>query len=261
MKEIRLQAHRGVSTEAPENTLSAFRAAVVQGYDIIELDPKFTGDGVCVALHDSTLNRTCRLANGDAFPRLAISDITLEEARAFDAGILMGEQFKGEVIPTLSETLDLIKNSPIHCKIDNVWETFTAEQQDSLISQVRDADLKDKAGFTCRTLQCFEKAAKRLPECELHWDGALNDETLEAVKIIGKGHRLTLWARFDNTMTSWSTLPPATPELCEKIRPFGEVGVWILSTEEELERAVTHLSPDVIETTGSIKPHMLRKYN
>ena len=260
MKKIRLQAHRGVSSEAPENTLSAFRAAIEQGYDIIELDPKFTSDGICVVLHDSTLNRTCRLTNGDAFPKLAISDITLEEARAFDAGIFMGERFKGEVIPTLSETLDLIKNSHIHCKIDNVWETFTPEQQDSLIAQVRDADLKDKAGFTCRTLQCFEKAANSLPECELHWDGALDGETLEAVKSIGKDHRLTLWARFDNAMTSWSALPPATPELCEKIRPFGEVGVWILSTEEELERAVTDLSPDVIETTGSIKPYMLRKY-
>ena len=260
MNPVRLQAHRGVSSEAPENTLSAFRAAIEQDYDIIEFDPKFTKDGVCVILHDSTLNRTCRLANGDVFPRLAISDIILKEARAFDAGILIGEQFKGEVIPTLSETLDLIKKSPVHCKIDNVWETFTAEQQDSIITQVKDADLGDKAGFTCRTLQCFEKAAKSLPECELHWDGALDDETLEAVRSIGKDHRLTLWARFDNAMTSWSALPPATPELCEKIRHFGEVGVWILSTEEELERAVTHLSPDVIETTGSIKPYMLHKY-
>ena len=35
MKHIRLQAHRGVSTEYPENTLAAFRAAVKEGYDII----------------------------------------------------------------------------------------------------------------------------------------------------------------------------------------------------------------------------------
>ena len=38
---VALQAHRGVSTDAPENTFAAYRAAVEQGYDIIELDPKF----------------------------------------------------------------------------------------------------------------------------------------------------------------------------------------------------------------------------
>ena len=42
---IKLQAHRGVSSEYPENTLAAFRASVEQGYDIIECDPKYTKDG------------------------------------------------------------------------------------------------------------------------------------------------------------------------------------------------------------------------
>lgn len=38
MKTIRLQAHRGVSSDAPENTISAFQMSIDQGYDIIELD-------------------------------------------------------------------------------------------------------------------------------------------------------------------------------------------------------------------------------
>ena len=48
----KLQAHRGVSTDAPENTMAAFREAVRQGYEIIEFDPKFTKDNICVVLHD-----------------------------------------------------------------------------------------------------------------------------------------------------------------------------------------------------------------
>ena len=58
----KLQAHRGVSTDAPENPMAAFRLAVEQGYDIIEFDPKYTKDDVCVILHDRTLNRTGRIA-------------------------------------------------------------------------------------------------------------------------------------------------------------------------------------------------------
>ena len=48
----KLQAHRGVSTDCPENTMAAFREAVSQGYDVIEFDPKFTRDGEIVVLHD-----------------------------------------------------------------------------------------------------------------------------------------------------------------------------------------------------------------
>ena len=38
----KLQAHRGVCSEYPENTLAAFKASVEQGYEIIEFDPKYT---------------------------------------------------------------------------------------------------------------------------------------------------------------------------------------------------------------------------
>ena len=37
----KLQAHRGVSYEYPENTMVAYEAAIKQGYGIIELDPVF----------------------------------------------------------------------------------------------------------------------------------------------------------------------------------------------------------------------------
>ena len=63
-KMIRLQAHRGVAAEYPENTMAAFNASVEQGYHLIELDPKYTSDGQFVFLHDKTLNRTARNTDG-----------------------------------------------------------------------------------------------------------------------------------------------------------------------------------------------------
>ena len=41
-------AHRGFSSEAPENTIAAFDAAVHSGFVNIELDTQLTSDGVPV---------------------------------------------------------------------------------------------------------------------------------------------------------------------------------------------------------------------
>ena len=258
MKKTRLQAHRGVSTEAPENTVAAFKMSVEQGYDIIELDTKYTKDGKCVVLHDPTLNRTCRLPGGKSIQdELKISDITLEEALSFDAGIAMDSRFAGEKIPTFVDMLDFFKNNSISCKIDNVWESFTAEQKTDFIELVKASGAEKKMGFSCQNLENLKRVVKELPGCEIHWDGALDEEILHEVKRIAAKHRLTIWIRYDNKTTSWSKYPFATPELCDKIRQFGKVGIWILSEAEELRKAVTDFKADAIETTGSIKPWML----
>ena len=54
-------AHRGLHdnrSKAPENSLEAFRLAVVNGYGI-ELDVQITKDLVPVVFHDYDLKRTC----------------------------------------------------------------------------------------------------------------------------------------------------------------------------------------------------------
>jgi glycerophosphoryl diester phosphodiesterase len=51
-------AHRGASHLEPENTLAAFETAVAHAADGIEFDIRLTRDGVPVALHDRTVDRT-----------------------------------------------------------------------------------------------------------------------------------------------------------------------------------------------------------
>ena len=106
-----LQAHRGVSSEYPENTMAAFRASVEQGYHLIELDPKHTLDGKFVILHDKTLTRTARDADGNA-PDYAIKDITLEQAQQYEYGSWFAPEFKGEPLPLLSDVLDFAEQHP-----------------------------------------------------------------------------------------------------------------------------------------------------
>lgn len=48
--------HRGASASAPENTLAAFRLAVAQGADGVELDVRMAADGLLVVQHDAYLS-------------------------------------------------------------------------------------------------------------------------------------------------------------------------------------------------------------
>lgn len=103
-------AHRGASGYAPENTLEAFRLAMEQGADGIELDVHLTKDGEVVVIHDETINRT---GNGQGNVR----DYTLEELKKFSFHNRM-EKYKGVQIPTLKEVLDLVKNSKMKVNIE-----------------------------------------------------------------------------------------------------------------------------------------------
>ena len=53
-----ITGHRGASSVAPENTLSAFRTAWEIGCDAVEGDFRLTRDGIIVCIHDSNTQRT-----------------------------------------------------------------------------------------------------------------------------------------------------------------------------------------------------------
>ena len=110
MKQL-IYAHRGASYDYPENTMLAFRKAVEQGADGIEIDVQFTKDKKLVVCHDDTIDRT---SNGHG----NLEDATLEELLKLDFGVFKGEEFAGEKIPLLSQVLDLIKESGLLLNIE-----------------------------------------------------------------------------------------------------------------------------------------------
>lgn len=87
--------HRGASRDHPENTLLAFREAMKQGADGVELDVMRCGSGEVVVVHDDDLTR---LAPGQPGSELQVRTSSLAELRRFDVG-------RGERIPTLDEVL------------------------------------------------------------------------------------------------------------------------------------------------------------
>ena len=88
---MKVIAHRGASGERPENTMSAYRLAIAQRADMIEIDLHRTRDGAIPITHDASLEHLG--GQGE------IAEATLAEVRALDAG-------DGEHVPQLHEVLD-----------------------------------------------------------------------------------------------------------------------------------------------------------
>ncbi len=115
-RKIQIQAHRGASGYAPENTLPAFQMAVDMGADGIECDVYLTKDGEFVICHDTTIDRT---SDGTG----AICDLTLSEIKAHDFGVKFDEKYRGVTAPTLGEMLDVVKClNPINLEIKKFRE-------------------------------------------------------------------------------------------------------------------------------------------
>lgn len=117
-------AHRGASGTLPEHTIGAYRLALEQGADYIEPDLRLTKDGVFIALHDSSLNRTTDVVAHLEFAHLAKldrngnkvwepGDFLLSEIRALrtrQGTTGRARDFDGkEGIPTLEEIISLVR--------------------------------------------------------------------------------------------------------------------------------------------------------
>ena len=73
----RVFAHRGASSDAPEHSFAAYRAAIEQGADGIECDVRLTADGHLVCVHDRRVDRTTN-------SRGVVSTLELADLAALD---------------------------------------------------------------------------------------------------------------------------------------------------------------------------------
>ncbi|HBH46888.1 MAG: hypothetical protein A2445_05745 [Candidatus Jacksonbacteria bacterium RIFOXYC2_FULL_44_29] len=102
-------AHRGANRLAPENTLEAFQLAIELGADMIELDVRLSHDQQIMVIHDDK-----------------ISDLSRSQ---------INQTSWGHAIPTLEQTLTLIKNQ---AKIDiELKESHTLEPTVALVKGLK----------------------------------------------------------------------------------------------------------------------------
>ncbi|HEU4382806.1 MAG TPA: glycerophosphodiester phosphodiesterase [Anaeromyxobacteraceae bacterium] len=102
--------HRGASADAPENTLAAFRLALAQGADGVELDAWRCASGEVVVFHDADARRLCGSP-------LRVTRASLAELEALDVGAWKGERFRGERIPRLEEALEALGAAVVNVEL------------------------------------------------------------------------------------------------------------------------------------------------
>ena len=246
------QAHKGVSTENPENTMPAFIAAACQGYKIIELDVSVTKDGKFVLLHDTTINRTARYKNGDELPHpIKINDITYEEVKEYDFGIWFSKKFKGTPLPLFEDVLKFAKQKNIKLKIDNKYEKFDSEQKKWFFEILK--PYEDFACLTCFSIDELKNAYKFFPRMHFHYDGPVTNEILNTLGSTLPKDQLTVWLPLKCSNTSWVKVEFANETLSSFIKQYARLGLWILSDYAQLEEA-KKLGADIVETNGQLKP-------
>lgn len=104
-------AHRGYSDKYPENTLTAFRAALELGSDAIELDVHLTADGQLVVHHDYYLGSP---DNGEG--------LIFKKGLPYIKSLKIGAN---DVIPRLEEVFELVGDKmQYELELKGFTETF-----------------------------------------------------------------------------------------------------------------------------------------
>ena len=125
-------AHRGLfdnKSDAPENSLAAFKKAVDAGYGI-ELDVQLSKDEKLVVFHDATLKRMCGVEG-------KVWDYTLEELQQ------MKLANSNETIPTFEQFLEVVDG-----KVPFILE-FKLDRAQTRVCQYANEVLKDYKGVYC----------------------------------------------------------------------------------------------------------------
>lgn len=149
-----VMAHRGLSADAPENTLYAFSDAISAGADFIELDVQQTRDGVLVVMHDSNLKRTTGV-NKD------IWDVDYADIQDLDAGSWFDPAYANARIPTLEETLQFVdKRAKLNIEIKPTKHGSDTLEQDvaELITRYQYTDACYVTSFSYGSLKKVKEA-------------------------------------------------------------------------------------------------------
>lgn len=173
-------AHRGLSAEAPENTLAAIHKAGLHGCYGVEIDVQVTSDNEIILMHDSTVDRT---TDGTG----SVNELTSSyiESLNIDVGNYV-DSYPTQKVPYLSEVLPLLNYYNLAPMLE-LKETWSDENLQDLIDMLYKSNLKDKVtiiSFSAEHLRSVRALDKHIKLALLH-SAALTSEIIDIAKEIG----------------------------------------------------------------------------
>ena len=230
--------HRGASGYAPEHTFAAYDLALEQGADYIEIDLQMTADGVLVALHDKTLNRTADAPEGvpKRYCRGLVSKKTLEQIKMCDAGSWFSPEYAGLQIPTLEEIFQRYGTS-VNYYIETKNPEAAPGMEEELLRLLEEYNLIEPAAenwqvliqsFSAESLLKIHELEPSLPLIQLYWAGTSKtiQRDLETVSTYAVG--IGPYKRDVD-----AALVVAAHELCLAVHPY------TVNTVEEMQALIS----------------------
>lgn len=241
-------AHRGFSSQYPENTLLAFLKAAEIGADLIEFDVRGTRERIPIILHDPLIDKT---SDGRGAP----GNYTLEEIKRFDfcyrRGSLARERWPGGpvAVPTLEEVLSAL---PQQIGLNIQLKETDPPLLEAVCRLFTDRDLYRRSYLTVSTFgdAALVRAVDPAIElCVLERKQALNRIMLKRMKDFGcrflQPHRRDV-----------------TPELCAQINAMGfYANMYYADTAEDMRRYMAYGMQGLLTNAPQIAVELRRNLN
>lgn len=146
-------AHRGDHVIYPENTLAAYREAIKNEADYVEIDLRTTEDGQLISMHDASVNR---MTNGSGL----VKDLTFNKLEQLKVKNKDTTSVEIHRIPTFKQILKLCKN-----KI-NIYLDFKAADPAAAYQMIREYKMEKQVLVYINGANQFtgwRKAAPQMP--------------------------------------------------------------------------------------------------
>lgn len=175
---VYLTAHRGVCSQAPQNTIPAFELAVEYGYYSAETDIRLTSDNVWVISHNSNIEKWY---NGKA----EVSETTYADLLKYKADAGSNYQKYGTLrIPRLDEYLDVFVGSSTRPQIE--IKTTDNKGLDEVVELLKEKGLEKQAIIISFTLSQLKYIRSIDSEIELWYlCDSPTDEVIEQALSVG----------------------------------------------------------------------------
>ena len=223
-----LYAHRGLfdnETDAPENSMKAFKKAVDAGFGI-EMDVQLTKDDVAVVFHDGKLERMCHTEG-------KVSDYTYEQLQQFSLAK------SDEKIPLFAEVLKTVDG-----KVPLIIE-YKIEDTNTKVCEIGNEILKDYKGVYCIEsfnpfgVHWYKKHRKDIVRGQLSEDFLKNGSKKTPVYFIMAKLLTNFWTRPDFVAYNAKNYRNLSRRICRKV--YKNLAVtWTIKSQEQLDAMKNH---------------------